>query len=60
VTKTRHFPPPWSVEDLAAAFVIRDKTRQALAYVSYEDKPGRRTAAGSRVQTCYDFTPLYV
>jgi hypothetical protein len=21
---TRHFPPPWSIEDTAAAFVVKD------------------------------------
>ncbi len=43
--QSRRFPPPWSVKDLAAAFVIRDKTGQTLAYVYYEDEPGRRAAA---------------
>ncbi len=41
----RRFPPPWSVEELEAAFVVRDHNGQALAYVYFEDEPGRRSAA---------------
>jgi hypothetical protein len=41
----RRFPPPWSVEEQAACFVVRDHSGQALAYVYFEDKPGRRSAA---------------
>jgi len=29
----RGFPPPWSVEEQAACFVVRDHHGQALAYV---------------------------
>jgi hypothetical protein len=39
------FPPPWSVEELEACFVVRDQNGQALAYVYFEDEPGRRSAA---------------
>jgi endo-1,4-beta-D-glucanase Y len=41
----RRFPPPWSVEEQAACFVARDHGGQALAYVYFEDEPGRRSAA---------------
>jgi len=27
----RRFPPPWSVEELEACFVVRDATGQALS-----------------------------
>jgi hypothetical protein len=42
--QSRRFPPPWYVDDLAAAFVS-GTGGQALAYVYYEDEPGRRVAA---------------
>jgi hypothetical protein len=41
----RRFPPPWTVEELDACFVVRDHNGQALAYVYFEDEPGRRSAA---------------
>src|SRR5262252_4884318 len=42
---TRRFPAPWSVEEQAACFIVRDDSRQALAYVHFEEEPGRRSAA---------------
>jgi hypothetical protein len=41
----RHFPPPWSAEELDACFTVRDHKGQALAYVYFEEEPGRRSAA---------------
>jgi hypothetical protein len=41
----RRFPPPWSVEELDACFVVRDHDGQTLAYVYFEEEPGRRSAA---------------
>jgi len=41
----RRFPPPWSVEELDACFVVRDGTGQMLGYFYFEDEPGRRSAA---------------
>jgi hypothetical protein len=29
----RRFPPPWSVEETDACFIVRDQGGQALAYV---------------------------
>jgi hypothetical protein len=43
--KIRRFPPPWSVEEQEVCFVVRDHGGQALAYVYFEDEPGRRSAA---------------
>ena len=41
----RRFPPPWSIEDVDAAFVVKDGGEQKVAYVYYEEEPGRRSAA---------------
>ena len=41
----RRFPPAWSVEEQAACYVMRDHSGQKLAYVYFEDEPGRRSAA---------------
>ena len=46
----RRFPPPWSVDEADSkldkrSFIVRGRQRQALAYVYFEDEPGRRTAA---------------
>ena len=41
----RRFPPTWSVEEQEACFVVRDHNGQVLAYVYFEEEPGRRTAA---------------
>ena len=43
--ETRRFPPPWSVEDIEAAFVVKDSGGQKLGYFYYEDEPGRRSSA---------------
>ena len=41
----RRFPPPWTVEELDACFVVIDSAEQKLAYVYFEEEPGRRSAA---------------
>jgi hypothetical protein len=41
----RRFPPPWSIDELEACFVVIDSAGQKLAYVYFEDEPGRRSAA---------------
>jgi hypothetical protein len=45
VDSARRFPPPWTVEEQEACFTVRDRGSQALAYVYFEDEPGRRSAA---------------
>jgi hypothetical protein len=41
VVPERRFPPPWTVEETDACFIVHG---QALAYVYCEDEPGRRSA----------------
>ena len=41
----RRFPPPWTVEETAPCFIVRDANGQALAFVYCEDEPGRRATA---------------
>jgi hypothetical protein len=46
ISDARRFPPPpWTVEDIGVAFKICDSTGQRLAYVYFEEEPGRRSAA---------------
>jgi hypothetical protein len=37
----RPFPPPWTVENKDAYFIVRDRDGQALAYV-YAERTGTR------------------
>ena len=40
---SRHFPPPWVVDDSDdACFIVRDKNRHTLAYIYYELVPRHR------------------
>jgi hypothetical protein len=40
------FPPPWTVEEKFAHFVVRDANGQALAHIYFvKEEPGRRSAA---------------
>jgi endo-1,4-beta-D-glucanase Y len=42
---TRRFPPPWTVDEYNDAyFIVRDNNGQQLAYVYFEEEPGRRSA----------------
>ena len=41
----RRFPPPWTVGEQAACFVVPDHNGLQLAYIYFEEEPGRRSAA---------------
>jgi hypothetical protein len=38
----RHFPEPWSVEELDACFVVKDLNGQALAHMYFEKESRHR------------------
>ena len=48
----RRFPPPWTIEELDPCFLVRDHSGQALAYLYFEDEPGRRSAAKLQLVRC--------
>jgi hypothetical protein len=37
----RRFPPPWSVEETDACYIVRDANGRALACVYFEDRGSR-------------------
>jgi len=39
------FPPPWTVEETDACLIVKDHAGMSLAYVYFEEEPGRRAAA---------------
>ena len=41
----RRFPPPRTVEETDACFIVKDRGGLSLAYVYFEEEPGRRAAA---------------
>ena len=41
----RRFPPPWSIEESSACFIVRDGDKQPLSYVYFENESGRRSSA---------------
>jgi hypothetical protein len=45
--EARRFPSPWIAEETDACFIVRDANGQALAYVYFQEEPGRRAAASA-------------
>jgi hypothetical protein len=46
MAETMFFPRPlWTIEELDACFIVTGSAGQKLAYVYFEEEPGRRTAA---------------
>ena len=52
MAQPRRFPPPWTVEELDACFVVIDSAEQKLAYVYFEEEAG---ALGSIAAPCAFF-----
>jgi hypothetical protein len=50
----RRFPPPWLISELEACFVVIDSAGQKLAYVYFEEEPGRRDVANQKTPNCDD------
>ena len=48
---SRRFPPPRSVEEQDACYVVRDHDGQQLAYVYFEDESGRLQHDGDEPKT---------
>jgi hypothetical protein len=40
----RRFPPPWTVEETDACFIVKDHAGHSLAYVYFEEETRRRAA----------------
>ncbi len=36
----RRFPPPWTIEEHAESFIVRDATGQALGYFYFDATTG--------------------
>ena len=46
MAESRRFPSPWTIEEANnACFIVKAQSSQALAYIYFEDEPGRRSAA---------------
>jgi hypothetical protein len=50
VKGSRHFPAPWSVDEPDTkldqdCYIVRDHDGCTLAYVQFEEEPGRRSEA---------------
>jgi hypothetical protein len=41
----QRFPAPWSIEELEAYFLVRDRNGRPLTRVYYKDEPGPRSTA---------------
>jgi hypothetical protein len=49
----RRFHAPWTVEDNGARFIVRDRNGHALAFVYYEEEPGRDLPASTIRRTAF-------
>jgi hypothetical protein len=42
MTRTRRFPPPWSVNDIGGCFVVKASNGQPLLFIYYGEGVARR------------------
>ena len=35
------FPPPWTVEETDACFIVKDPREHSLAYIYFEEEPSQ-------------------
>jgi len=59
VPSPRRFPPPWSVEETDACFIVSDGKGQALAY-AYFDHPRRGPAHRRQVAKLPELLRLWL
>ena len=45
VTSRRRFPPPWTIDETAECFIVRDATGQALGYFYFH---GGKSPSGTK------------
>jgi hypothetical protein len=43
MTRTRRFPPPWSVDDIGGCFVVKASNDRPLVFIYYGEGVGRRS-----------------
>ena len=56
----RRFPPPWSVDEQEACFIVRDANGQALAYVYCEEERACVLLARRALSPCRHARPATV
>jgi hypothetical protein len=45
MTRTRHFPPLWSVDDIGGCFVVKASNNRPLVFIYYREGVARRSLA---------------
>jgi hypothetical protein len=45
MTRTRRFPPPWSVDDIGGCFVVEASNDRPLLFIYYREGVARRSFA---------------
>jgi hypothetical protein len=45
MTRTRRFPPPWSVDDIGGCFVVKANNNRPLVFIYYGEGVARRSLA---------------